>query len=429
VCVVEAGNHSRAAQIVHLAKERRIEFIVQADDASAVNSNARGVGPRGLLRVENTIGVKDIKNHDQPPQTLATVPKAKVTDFTLDRCRSCSRTVKPTIASNVTARVASSERGGGNDHRMATMTVKYLTVDGETIRRVLSVQDAVAALAVGFQKRSGADPIRTSVPWAAGELLVMPSEHGQFAGVKLLTVAPDAPNRTAPRIQGLYVLFDANSLTPLAVLEAEALTTLRTSAVSALVTSVLAAPEASRLVLFGTGPQARAHANAINAVRPIRSIVVVGRDIDRARDLAGDLAVELNVDAAVGSQSDVADADIVCTCTTSSTPVFEGRLLQDTAHVNAIGSHYPGAREVDDDVVRRSLVVVEDGEAARREAGDLIIPWRSGAVDDSVFALDIAKLLNEPPARGSRPTLFKSVGLGVEDLIVAREIVKHVTQR
>lgn len=87
VCVVEAGNHSRAAQIMHLAKERRIEFIVQADDTSAVNSDAPGAGPRGVLRVENTIGVKDIKNHDQPPQTLATVPKAKVTDITLDQYR------------------------------------------------------------------------------------------------------------------------------------------------------------------------------------------------------------------------------------------------------------------------------------------------------------------------------------------------------
>ncbi|MEO3861589.1 ornithine cyclodeaminase family protein [Acrocarpospora sp. B8E8] len=307
------------------------------------------------------------------------------------------------------------------------MTAPPPYVTGEQIRRVLPMEHAVMALEQAFRAEAGrSDPLRTAVPWSRGELLVMPSEHGEWAGTKLVTVAPGNLARGLGRINGVYVLFEAATLVPRLVLDAAGLTTLRTAAVSALATRYLARTDARTLVVFGTGPQARAHVRAMLGVRQLAEVRIVSRDPDRAGRLAAELAVAHGLPVIAGTPADVAAADIVCTCTDSSSPVFDGRLLSDTAHVNAIGSHRPEVREVDDETVRRAFVVTEHAGAARREAGDLILAVRSGAADESVFQVDLHHIVTEPWSRPHGPTLFKSVGLAVEDLVVAAEIAAKV---
>ncbi|HEY3089285.1 MAG TPA: hypothetical protein VGJ59_14655 [Jatrophihabitantaceae bacterium] len=284
--------------------------------------------------------------------------------------------------------------------------MRYL--DGAAVRAAIPLVDAIGALRAGLGEGAPPQPVRTSTAWTGGELLVMPAEAGAAAGVKLVTVG-----HGPVRVQGVYVLFDAATLTPLVVADAVALTLIRTAALSALATDLLAPPAASRLAVIGTGPQAREHVAAIRAVRPISSVTVVGRDPAKAAAFAA------SVGATVGS--DVSNADVVCCCTTSATPVVDAAGLAERAHVNAIGAHLPDHREVAADVVASSFVVVDDAEAARHEAGDLIMAVAEGAAGTSVFDIDLAALVRgdaTPPSEGR--TLFKSVGFGLADLLVAR---------
>jgi ornithine cyclodeaminase len=290
--------------------------------------------------------------------------------------------------------------------------VRYL--DGAAVRAAVSIADAVEALRSGLVADVPPQPARGATAWTAGELLVMPAEAGAVAGVKLVTVG-----RGAVRVQGVYVLFDAATLTPLVVADAAELTLLRTAALSALAVDRLAPPSASVLAVVGTGPQAREHVRAMCAVRPIESVVVRGRTADRAGQFVGALRDELGIPVVTGS--DVSGADIVCLCTTSTTPVVSAADLAPHACVTAIGAHRPDAREVAADVVASSFVVVDDAEAARCEAGDLVLAIAEGLASAELFAHDLAGVVRGsvavPP--GGR-TLFKSVGFGLADLLVAR---------
>lgn len=258
-----------------------------------------------------------------------------------------------------------------------------------------------------------AGPPRSVVPVEQGQLLLMPAQWGSYAGVKLVTVALGNAARGLPRIQGAYLLLDGGTLTPLALLDGIALTSVRTAAVSAVAADALAAPDASRVVVFGTGPQARSHIEALRSVRPVEDVVVVGRDVERTRAFAD------GVGARVGEAADVARADIVACCTTARTPLFDGSLLPATATVVAVGSHEPDAREVDGSTVGRSTVVVEAASAALREAGDVVQAVQEGALDPGALVglADVVRGRAQLPPR--RPRLFKSVGMAWEDLVVA----------
>jgi ornithine cyclodeaminase/alanine dehydrogenase-like protein (mu-crystallin family) len=244
-----------------------------------------------------------------------------------------------------------------------------------------------------------ADPPRSALAVGGGELLVMPSATVAHAVVKLVTVGGE------PRIQGVCVVFDATTLAPVALVDGIALTNVRTPAVSALAVRALAAPDARRLLVFGRGPQAHGHVEAIRAVRPIEHVDMVGRDAGRVDEL-------------------VAAADIVCCATTAREPLFDGSLVADHATVVAIGSHEPDAREVDDALVGRATVVVESRGSALREAGDVIGAIASGALreDELVTLADLVRGRVDVAAR--RPRLFKSTGMAWEDAVVASALVR-----
>lgn len=288
------------------------------------------------------------------------------------------------------------------------------------LQQKVPIADAIVALEQALEAGIVDPPPRAHHAVSGGELLLMPAASSQGVGVKLVTINPSNPGRGLPLIDGLYVLFDRDTLAPALTIDGAALTALRTAAVSALATSRLAAPAARRLVLFGAGRQARAHLEAMCAVRPIEEVVVVDAHPARAAALVA-LARREGLSARLGSPEDVRDADVVCTCTTSTTPVFLGALLPAGAHVNAIGAYRPDARELDDEVMRRARIVVESEEAALAEAGDLLIPLRSGALDRSAIVADLAALVGGATVRGGalEVTVFKSVGVAWEDLAVA----------
>ncbi|MEO7260461.1 MAG: ornithine cyclodeaminase family protein [Jatrophihabitantaceae bacterium] len=300
-------------------------------------------------------------------------------------------------------------------------------IDARALMSLVPWTEAVtalqAALARGAHLTGG--PARFAVDQAAGQLLMMPAQSADMAGVKLTSVAPGNPGLGLPRIQAVYVLFDAATLTPRALVDGTALTTLRTPAQSALAVRALASPAAATLLVFGSGPQAWGHVHAIGAVRPIRTVRIAGRDPARQAALIERLCAE-GVPAVGGSPADVATADVVVCATTARRPVFDGRLLAEQACVVAIGSHEPDARELDDAVFERAgRVVVEERATALREAGDVIQAIAAGVLHaeqliDLGSVADTASLTAPAPAPASAGiSVFKGVGMGWQDLAVA----------
>jgi ornithine cyclodeaminase/alanine dehydrogenase-like protein (mu-crystallin family) len=298
-------------------------------------------------------------------------------------------------------------------------------LDVAEIRRRLPMSAAIDALEAGFRDQDpSVAPLRSHLATPAGSMLLMPAFGDGGVGVKLVTLTPDNPERGLPFIGAVYVLFDATTQMPEAVLDGAALTALRTAAVSGLATRHLANPDAERLVIFGAGVQANSHLEAMLAVRGVDHVTVVSRTFTRARALV-DVARERGVGADVGEPDDAYDADLVCTCTTSDVPLFDGALLAAGTHVNAVGSYQPTSRELDTAALLRARVVVETREAAFTEAGELVIPIGEGAFWRDHVIADLAEVVKGAEVRTSPSdvTVFKSVGLAFEDLIVARAAV------
>ncbi|MEW1653699.1 ornithine cyclodeaminase family protein [Streptomyces sp. NPDC093707] len=294
-------------------------------------------------------------------------------------------------------------------------------IDAARLLHALPMAAAVDALRAALRDGPDpeADPPRTIVPVEHGQLLLMPAHRSRYTGVKVATVAPDNPAVGLPRVQGQYLLFDAATLTPLALLDGIALTTVRTSAVSALAADLLAVPEAGRLVVFGTGPQARGHLDALRAVRPLTHVTVVGRTPANVEHFVAAVRRDTGLSVEAGDPSAVAGADLVACCTTARTPLFDGALLSPHAMVTAVGSHERGSREVDGTAVLRSTVVVESKAAAAREAGDLIPELESGRLAPESLVTLAALATGASAVDPERPRLFKSVGMAWEDLAVA----------
>lgn len=308
------------------------------------------------------------------------------------------------------------------------------------LHRTLSPARAVEALARGLAARTGepVDPVgRTVLDVPNGkrgdsELLLMPSHGPEGAGAKVVTIVRSNPRRGLPTIQGLYVLFAPGTLTPELLIDGAGLTRLRTAAVSALATRHLARPDSHRLVVFGAGEQAAAHVEAMRAELPIEQVVVVGSSPDspRARRLVAHLR-ETGVDARLGAPDAVAEADVVCTCTTSEVPVFQDGTLAAGAHVNAVGAYQTTMCELPATLLARAVLVVETEQAALAEAGDIVQAIAGGMLAPTGFAHELSRVIagKLDPSTREQLTVFKSVGLSVEDLILARAVADELDGR
>ena len=294
----------------------------------------------------------------------------------------------------------------------------------------LSPREAVDALEAAL--RAGldpdADPPRQAVRTGAGEILIMPSASRGAAGVKLVTVAPANPQRGLPRIQGVYALFDPATLAPAALVDGIALTNLRTAAVSALAVRHVAAPGARRLLVFGTGAQGWAHVGALRAVAPgLERVDVVARDRARLDAFVARVRGEHGLEARAAAPDAARDADLIVCATTAREPLFDGALVRADATVVAIGSHEPGAREVDETLAGAATVVVESRGSALREAGDVIAAIEAGALDADALVPLAALVRGEAAPAPGRPRLFKSTGMAWEDLVVAAAVHARAT--
>lgn len=307
---------------------------------------------------------------------------------------------------------------------MTTPSIPWISAE-EVYRRV-SFGDAVKAYHRDL--RAGVDPSKDLPKHIDnvinGQVLSMPSQNSEYLGVKIVTVAPGNPETGLERIQGHYLLFDTATLSPVAIMDGVALTTLRTPAVSAAAADLLAAEACEHLLIFGYGPQAWGHVEALRAIRDIKRVSLVGRNQARAQVLADQIAAS-GIPATVGTADDVNDSNLIVCATTARKPLFDGSLVPDDACIIAVGSHETDARELDTALIARSQVIVEDLGHVMTEGGDIVIPISEGAITlDHVSPLrDL--VIGDVAVDRSRPRVFKSSGMPWEDLVVAAEVYRR----
>lgn len=303
------------------------------------------------------------------------------------------------------------------------MSLPYIAADH--VRTALSPAQAVDALRQRLLRNppAPARPGRTFVPVRQGELLLMPDESDATVGLKVLSIARANPERGIPAIQGVYLLMDAETLTPQALLDAAELTCVRTAAVSLLAVTSLHPPATPNVVVIGSGPQALAHCEASAQLNP-SSISIIARNPTHGDTLVK-RARARGVDVSVGGTAAIKRADVIFCCTTSREPVLHVNDVKSDVIIVAIGSHEPSVRELDTDVLDAAFVVVESRTNARREAGDVIIA--ESEVGRPLISADLVELVTSDGAPSQGRRVFKSVGDAWEDLTIAQAIVDRLS--
>jgi thiomorpholine-carboxylate dehydrogenase len=285
-----------------------------------------------------------------------------------------------------------------------------MILDEGAVRDLLRMEDLIPVMASALADLSSGkvvQPMRVMVPIAdhGGFLGLMPA-YGGALGAKLVTFYPN--NQGVPTHHAMIVLFRPDTGEPLVTMDGRLITEMRTAAVSAVATKCLARPEASVLGILGAGVQARSHLEAMRLVRTFREIRVWSPRNARA------FAKQFGIHASASAAEAVRGADVVVVATTSQTPVLLGEWLSPGTHINAVGAPRPTWRELNDDVLRTARIYVESREAATRESGDVIAAGH-------VYA-EIGEVVTGAK-RGrdsvSEITLFKSVGVAIEDVATA----------
>jgi ornithine cyclodeaminase len=306
------------------------------------------------------------------------------------------------------------------------MSVRVL--DEHDVRRLLPMGECIEVMAAALEALSRGEahnPLRFVVrpPGEASVLGLMPAHRGGTAplwALKAVAIFPGNSARGLDLHQGFVALFDGETGETRALLNAGGLTAVRTAAVSGVATRLLAREDTHTLAILGTGIQARAHLDAMRAVRPFERVLVWSRS-------GGTGSLE-GVEAAPTAEAALRDADVVVTATTATEPIVRRAWLKDGAHVNAVGSSIPTTRELDTETMVDAALFVDRRESTVAEAGDFLFPQREGAIGPEHIRAEIGELL-AGTAEGRRSpaelTVFKSLGLAIEDLAAAEHVLRR----
>jgi ornithine cyclodeaminase/alanine dehydrogenase-like protein (mu-crystallin family) len=313
-----------------------------------------------------------------------------------------------------------------------------LILSADDVRRALPMPAAIESQRRAFLALSAGQadlPLRTpiNVPAEDAVTLIMPARVADDLGAKIVSVFPRNPSRGLPTIHGMVILIDATTGRPAALMEAASLTALRTGAASGVATDLLANPDARTAALIGVGTQAETQLLAVCAVRPIERVALFSRRPEHVAAFIARMQPQVSAQLVpAGSASEaVRDADVVCTCTTSATPVFDGRDLKPGAHLNGVGSYTTQMREADGETVcRAGRVFVDSRASALAEAGDVVIPLREGLIGETDLIELGAVLAGRHAGRTSSEaiTFFKSVGVAAQDVTAAGEVLRRARE-
>jgi ornithine cyclodeaminase/alanine dehydrogenase-like protein (mu-crystallin family) len=301
------------------------------------------------------------------------------------------------------------------------MINELLFLNEDRVRQHLQMTDLIPAMEkalIVFSAGKVTQPVRSiiKVDPPGGFLGLMPALTPEGLGLKAVTFYPSNAERGIPTHMATIFLVDPRTGTPLAIMDGRLITEMRTAAVSAVATKLLAAPNARVLGILGSGVQARSHLEALRLVRQFEEVRVWSPTKEHAKQFAEEIG-----GTAVSAEEAVRGADVVVTVTNSKTPVLKGSWLKPGCHVNAIGACRPDWRELDDEAMA-NIVVVDSREAALKESGDLIL---SGA---KIYAELGEALAGKVPSHAGEITIFKSLGMAVEDITAAILVYRAVTE-
>src|SRR5438094_4687506 len=322
--------------------------------------------------------------------------------------------------------------------------MEVLVLNAEEVTRLLPMPECIQVMRgalTALARGEALVPLRMimRVPGANGFLGLMPSYispgdgRDDVLGFKAVFVFLAKAKRGIDTHQGAVLLFEADTGRLSALMDGAAITAIRTAAVSAVATDLLARPDSVEVAILGAGVQARTHIEAIAAVRPLRRVRIWSRNLDRAAALALEQGSHFNfpVEAETSAEAAVRGADIVATVTASAEPILQRGWLKEGVHINAVGSSIPTSREIDTSTMAAARLFVDRRESALAEAGDLLIPMLEGAVKDDHVQAELGEVLTgKDPGRraaGER-TLVKSVGVAVGGGAPAAYVVRRARE-
>ena len=309
------------------------------------------------------------------------------------------------------------------------------------VRELLDMRDAIGAVERGLVEFSAGQavmPVRvtTQVPAHGGIVLGMPAFLGQTnaLGTKIVTVYKNNPGKGLPTILAVVVVNDPETGKVEAIMDGGYLTAVRTAAASAVGTKYLANPDARVVGILGAGVQGESHLWAMTEVAKIERVVVYNRTRAKAERFKEEMGKRFGVPIEVLANEEAVcrTSDILVLATTAVEPITRREWLKPGAHVNAVGSHAPGARELDGETVAAARVVVDSRDANLAESGDLLIPMKDGKIDQAHFADEIGEVAaGTKPGRRSKDeiTIFKSVGIAVEDVATANLVYQRAKEK
>jgi ornithine cyclodeaminase len=314
--------------------------------------------------------------------------------------------------------------------------MQILIVNQSEVRQLLPMTECLEVMAEALKALSLGKailPLRPVMwlPEKVGALGMMPAymENLQIMGLKIVSVFPGNHGTQYDSHMGAVMIFETRHGQPLAIMDATEITAIRTAAVSGVATRLLARENSGDLAILGSGTQAKTHLEAMLLARKIRRVRVWSRNPENGRRFVEresrghNMPLELSPTV----QGAVQGADIICTTTSSPEPILLGQYLSPGCHINAVGSSVPFARELDTEAVVKSRLFVDRRESTLNEAGDFLIPKKEGAITDNHILGEIGEILLER-VKGRRSqeeiTLFKSLGLAVEDLASANHIYR-----
>jgi len=319
--------------------------------------------------------------------------------------------------------------------------MKVLIINHREVSQLLPMNECIEVMANALKALSqgdAANPLRTVMwlPEKAGALGMMPAywSDQKVMGLKALSVFSSNMDTEYDSHQGGVFLFETKNGRPLAIVDASAITAIRTGAVSGVATRLLARQDAGDLAMLGSGVQAWGHLEAMLKVRKIRRVRVWSLPLDHARKFVERVSRHYNIHAEfiASAREAVTGADLICTVTSAGEPILAGEWIASGTHINAVGSSVPFTRELDTAAVVKSRLFVDRRESTINEAGDFLFPKREGAIDDSHIQGEIGEILaSRIEGRRSQDeiTLFKALGLAVEDVAAAHYVYTKAIEK